>query len=148
MNLKNTIRKVLNEWYITIDREKQLGMPYDDIESILNRLMSKKYDWWKNIKFEDILYSEISNKIELYGTLTVDKEWGKMMWNKERGYSKFPGNNGWDEKSKHRIVRMDDIVSGEIERDISKSLTTIIGGTTNYIEAKSTIIGILKLKFV
>jgi len=148
MNLKNTIRKVLNEWYITINREEKLGMSYDEIEGILNNLMSRKYDWWKNIKFEDILYSELSNKIELYGTLTVDKEWGEMMWNKERGYSKFPGNNGWNEESKDRIVRMDDIVSGEIEREISKNLTKIIGGTTNYIDAKSTIIGILKLKFV
>jgi len=35
MNLKNTIRKVLNEWYITINREEKLGMSYDEIEGIL-----------------------------------------------------------------------------------------------------------------
>lgn len=140
MNLQKNIRKVLKEWCATIDRVETMGMTYDNMEKIIDKVMSKNYDWWKGIELESVIYSEISDNIELYGVLKVDKKWGKMMWKKERGY-KIPEDND-------RIIRMDDIVSGEIEREISRNLTTIIGGTTNYIEAKSTIIGILKLKFV
>jgi hypothetical protein len=140
MNLQKNIRKVLKEWYVTIDREERMGMTYDNMEKIIDKVMSKNYDWWKGIELESVIYSEISDNIELYGVLKVDKKWGKMMWKKERGY-KIPEDNG-------RIFRMDDIVSGEIEKEISNSLTMIFIGTTNFQKAIRTRIGVLKLKFV
>ena len=140
MNLQKNIRKVLKEWYVTIDREERMGMTYDNMEKIIDKVMSKNYDWWKGIELESVIYSEISDNIELYGVLKVDKKWGKMMWKKERGY-KIPEDND-------RIIRMDDIVSGGIEKEISNSLTMIFIGTTNFQKAIHTRIGVLKLKFV
>jgi hypothetical protein len=142
MNLQKNIRKVLKEWYATIDREKLMGLTYDNMEKIINKVMGKKYDWWKGIELESVIYSELSDNIELYGVLKVDKNWGKMMWKKHQG-GKFQGNN-----DNGYITRLDDVIGFDMERELSKDLTMIFIGSTNFHEAIRTRIGVLKLKFV
>jgi len=142
MNLQKNIRKVLKEWYAKFDREEIMGMTYNTMEKIINKVMSKKYDWWKGIELESVLYSEISDNIELYGFVKVDMEWGKMMWKKHQG-GKFQGNN-----DNGYITRLDDLIGFDMERELSKDLTMIFIGSTNFQKAIRTRITTLKLKFV
>jgi hypothetical protein len=59
--------------------------------SILNKLLSKKYDWFKRIELESVRYQPtILNKGDdstPLGKIYVDKEWGKNQWNKKWGSS-------------------------------------------------------------
>lgn len=147
MNLQKNIRKVLKEWYATIDREKLMGMTYDNMEKIINKVMGKKYDWWKGIEIVDVLYAEMGETITIYGVLSVDKEWGEGEWYKHQG-GKFQGNSGFLDKRNGYITTLDDIIGTDMERELSSKLTMIMIGTTNFQGAKRTRVGVLKLKFV
>ena len=142
MNLQKNIRKVLKEWYTKFDREEIMGMTYNTMEKIINKVMSKKYDWWKGIELRDVLYSEMNHNIELYGTLKVDKVWGEREWNKHQG-GKFQGNN-----DNGYIATLDDVIGFDMERELSKDLTMIFIGSTNFHETIRTRMTVLRLKFV
>jgi len=59
--------------------------------SILNKLLSKKYDWFKRLELESVRYQPtILNKGDdstPLGKIYVDKEWGENQWNKKWGSS-------------------------------------------------------------
>ena len=129
MNLQEHIRKVLKEWYIKRDGEDESGVPYLVIEKVLNRIIGKKYDWWKDIKIKDILYSEMSDTIEIYGKILADKNWVKKRYQHYRGYEL---TNDED------YIRLDDIVDGVFLKELSDNITQVLRGLTNYRTAKKT----------
>lgn len=128
MNLKESIRKVLKEHY-KIDREKRAGTPYKVIEKVLDKTLGRKYDWWKGIKIEDIIYSEFRDTIEIYGKLRTNKKWVKERWKSYRGYNLTDKND---------YIRLDDIVDSLFLKELSNDMTQVLRGTTNYRNAKNT----------
>lgn len=150
MNLQENIRKVLKEWYATIDREKLLGMSYVELEKIINKLTQKKFPWWKGIELESVIYSEISDNIELYGVLKVDKKWGKKEWeqNTQINYKEFPYNLGWDEESSEYIPRYDDFIRHETNKEVSNFLIKLFKSATNFQNTEKVRLEILKIRFV
>lgn len=150
MNLQENIRKTLKEWYATIDREKLLGMSYVELEKIINKLTQKKFPWWKGIELESVIYSEISDNIELYGVLKVDKKWGKKEWeqNTQINYKEFPYNLGWDEESSEYIPRYDDFIRHETNKEVSNFLIKLFKSATNFQNTEKVTLDILKIRFV
>ena len=150
MNLQENIRKTLKEWYATTDREKLLGMSYVELEKIINKLTQKKFPWWKGIELESVIYSEISDNIELYGVLKVDKKWGKKEWeqNTQINYKEFPYNLGWDEESSEYIPRYDDFIRRETNKEVSNFLIKLFKSATNFQNTEKVRLDILKIRFV
>ena len=150
MNLQENIRKTLKEWYATTDREKLLGMSYVELEKIINKLTQKKFPWWKGIELESVIYSEISDNIELYGVLKVDKKWGKKEWeqNTQINYKEFPCNLGWDEESSEYIPRYDDFIRHETNKEVSNFLIKLFKSATNFQNTEKVTLDILKIRFV
>ena len=150
MNLQENIRKTLKEWYATTDREKLLGMSYVELEKIINKLTQKKFPWWKGIELESVIYSEISDNIELYGVLKVDKKWGKKEWeqNTQINYKEFPYNLGWDEESSEYIPRYDDFIRRETNKEVSNFLIKLFKSATNFQNTEKVTLDILKIRFV
>ena len=150
MNLQENIRKTLKEWYATTDREKLLGMSYVELEKIINKLTQKKFPWWKGIELESVIYSEISDNIELYGVLKVDKKWGKKEWeqNTQINYKEFPYNLGWDEESSEYIPRYDDFIRRETNKEVSNFLIKLFKSATNFQNTEKVRLEILKIRFV
>jgi hypothetical protein len=127
MNLQENIRKVLTEWYAKINREEESGLSYSAMEMVLNKTMTKKYDWWKKIEIYDVLYSEISDTISFYGKIYVDEDWVKQRWLEYRGYKLT---------NKVDYITLDDIVDQKFRKELSDSLVNILKSLTNYREVK------------
>ena len=128
MNLQENIRKVLTEWYAKINREEESGLSYSAMEMVLNKTMTKKYDWWKKIEIYDVLYSEIGDIISFYGKIYVDETWVKQRWLEYRGYELT--NNIVN------YITLDDIVDQKFRKELSDSLVNILKSLTNYREVK------------
>ena len=150
MNLKQTIRKTLKEWYATIDREKLLGMSYTELEKIINKLIEKKFPWWKGLEIQTIIYSELDNVLTIYGNLNVDLEWGKEEWeqNIQINYKEFPYNLGWDEESSEYIPRYEDFIRHETNKEVSNFLIKLFKSATNFHNTEKVRLDILTIRFV
>lgn len=148
MNIEESIRKVLNEWYAKIDKEKQAGVPYKVVENLINKTMSKKYDWWKGLEIEELNFAETIDTVTIYGIINIDEDWGGNQY-REYNYSRsFPGNDGWEDPYEYEIVHLGDIIGNEMSNQLSKDLKPIITGVTKYRSTKKIRIGVLKIKFV
>ena len=154
MKVKQTIRKVLKEWYAKINKEERAGLPYKEIEKVLNKLVGKKYDWWKGIEIEEISYSEIGETITIYGVLIVDEKWGKQQWEEDSYTNRwtFPGNYGWEQLEKFdddsEIVKFGDLINDNLKLELSEFLTKVLIHITNYKSANYVRLPVLKVKFV
>jgi hypothetical protein len=139
MNRDLHIKRILDEYYVKQKKD------HSEVEKILNRIMPKKYDWWKRIFIDDISYSELSNHLTIYGVLEVDEEWGANQW-KEFYYSKpFPGNEGWDEGDP---VLMGDIISDVFGNELRDYLSKLLMMITNYGIIRNVRINDLPITFV
>ena len=132
-------KKTLKEWYATRDREKEMGMSYVKFEGIINNLMGRKYDWWKGIEIKDILYSGLSDEVEFYGVLSVDRLWAKQQLKKLRPYFKTKDGEGLD---------IDDVVNAELMREIKDYLTMLLITTTKYTNTVGVRLDALHIRFV
>ena len=128
MNLQESIKKILKEYH-SRDLEKEAGTSYKVIEKVLDKTMSKKYDWWKGIKISYILYGELSNSIEIYGKLRANKKWVKERWKEYRGYNLTDKND---------YIRLDDIVDNLFLKELSDDIAQVLRVVTNYRDAKKT----------
>lgn len=91
-------------------------------------------------KLVGCLFSEL--KVYLESRFIEGMNWGKREWNKHQG-GKFQGNN-----DNGYIARLDDVIGFDMERELSKDLTMIFIGATNFHEAIRTRLTVLRLKFV
>jgi hypothetical protein len=139
MKLQEQIRKVLKEYWV---KKKQDNT---DLEDILNKVMSKKYSWWKKIIIDELSFSELSNVMTIYGTLEVDEEWGSERWGEYRSFLPFPGNSGWEDDNPERLG---DIISDEFSDKLSRLLSDLIMSVTQYESIRHTRVSQLKLRFV
>lgn len=140
MNLQVSIRRVLKEYWV---KKKQDNT---DLENILNKVMPKKYSWWKKITIDELSYSELSNVMTIYGTLEVDKEWGSEKY--EEYYNEpFPYNSGTEDDIN---IRLGNIISNTSEyiNKISKLLSDIIMSVTEYGSINRVRINVINLKFI
>lgn len=48
---------------------------YDAYERVLNKMLSKKYQWWKHIDITYLTYDAKERKINLSGDLTLNQDW-------------------------------------------------------------------------
>ena len=96
MNLQENISRIkqvmkLNEGNDSIVDGKLL-------EKILNKLMPKKYPWWKHIDIEELEFYESTNvfgrkanqTLIIHGTLYVDSVWAREEWEEFTYDSPFP----------------------------------------------------------
>jgi hypothetical protein len=127
MKLQESIRRILREELN--NREEENGTSYLAIEKVLNKIMGKKYEWWKDIKINDILYSELNDTIELYCKIIVDEKWVKKRWLEYRGY-KLPKSEEY--------IRLDDIVDSTFLKELSDNITPTLKYITNHLDAEKT----------
>ena len=139
MNLQEHIRKVLKEYWSPKEQD------YSNIESAINKIIPKKFPWFKEIEINNISYSELSHTLTIYGKLTVDEEWGEEQWREYYDYKPFPSNSGWEEEDP---VRLGDIIGkGELD-DLNDELEIIVSTVGNYSIINTIRLGQLKLHFV
>lgn len=122
---------------------------YKKIEEVLNSIYSEKYDWWKDIKINDIKFGKKPFYVmTIDATIDVDEEWGATQWMKYYDtYPKFPGNIGWNTGMYWDIVSLGDIAGGEFMSDFKEELIDTMRYLTNK-EIVTMQVSPLKLKFV
>jgi hypothetical protein len=131
MKLQEHIRKVLREEYLKPKKDNT------GVEKRINRVMSKKFPWWKNITIEDFRFGEENSYLSLYGIVEVDKEWAKERW----PYMQIGGKNAYE-----RWFR--DIFSREFTKEISDYLILLLPSLTEYSVIDYLHLGSLRVKFV
>ena len=101
----------------------------EKIERVMNKIMPKKYSWWKDIFIDQVDVLQTTKRILFAANLTVDKDWAAKQWN-EFHYSKsFPGNfHDYEESEASELVSLGDIVDSQFAREIEGGLTTLISG--------------------
>lgn len=132
-------KKTLKEWYAKRDREKEMGMSYNEFGGIVNNLMGKKYDWWKKLEIESINYSGLNDVISIYGTLLIDREWATQQLKKLRPYFKTEDGEGLD---------VDDVINIELRKEIKEYLTMLFSTTTNYTSTVGVRLEPLHVRFI
>jgi hypothetical protein len=122
---------------------------YKKIEEVLNSIYSEKYDWWKDIKINDIKFGKKPFYVmTIDATIDVDEEWGATQWMKYYDtYPKFPGNIGWNTGMYWDRVSLGDIAGGEFMSDFKEELIDTMRYLTNK-EIVTMQVSPLKLKFV
>ncbi len=102
---------------------------FSNIESAINKIIPKRFSWFKEIEINSISYSEFSNTLTIYGELKVDEEWGAKQWREYYEYKPFPSNSGWEEEDP---VRLGDIIGkGELD-DLNDELELILSSVGGY----------------
>lgn len=113
----------INEMYNPDDEPN-----YKVIEKVINKGMSKRFDWWKELSIYDLKITQSRFRDGYYfidGKLKVDRDWGASQW-KEYHYSySFPDNSAWDEND-HSYTYLGDIIGGEEADEIRQRLLTIL----------------------
>ena len=110
------------------------------VESILNKEMPKKFDWWKGLKVVELKRMNMRPKlVMLRGKLTVDEEWAGEQCMKIYDSKIIDFNDEIDPALLSQIVTGDE--ADNIRDEISYILTIITGEYTftpslNHIEIK------------
>ena len=110
------------------------------VESILNKEMPKKFDWWKGLKVVELKRMNMRPKlVMLRGKLTVDEEWAGEQCMKIYDSKIIDFNDEIDPALLSQIVTGDE--ADNIRDEISYILTFITGEDTftpslNHIEIK------------
>ena len=117
----------------TIEESKEISkkdlsedMKYNKVNTVLNRIMGSKYDWWKGIEIDDVQASQTYFIIRLTGTLKVDEEWGEKQWNTYMLDMEFPGNSGWEDNEEYELVTLGDVIGSDTSNEISDEITDVL----------------------
>jgi hypothetical protein len=101
------------------------------LEFLINRLMSKKFDWFNSFKLNSVLVNTMSpwEGIHVFymGVLNVDENWGERMWIEEGQYGKFPGNEAYDFE-KYSGVLLNELIGSRMMSEISEVFNTAFKG--------------------
>jgi len=135
INLQEHIRKVLKEYW---EKPKQDNT---EVEKTINKVMSKKFYWWKNIIIEEFSYSGMEpHSLTIYGTIEVDEEWASERWSEVYDYMPFP--------QKFDMRRFGDLLTQEFAKELSDFMTMLLTSVTEYSPIDYVRMGPLKVKFV
>jgi hypothetical protein len=101
------------------------------LEFLINRLMSRKFDWFNSFKLNSVLVNTMSpwEGIHVFymGVLNVDENWGERMWIEEGQYGKFPGNEVYDFE-KYSGVLLNELIGSRMMSEISEVFNTAFKG--------------------
>jgi hypothetical protein len=101
------------------------------LEFLINRLMSRKFDWFNSFKLNSVLVNTMSpwEGIHVFymGVLNVDENWGERMWIEEGQYGKFPGNEVYDFE-KYTGVLLNELIGSRMMSEISEVFNTAFKG--------------------
>ncbi len=136
MNLQEHIRRVLREFW------KKPKQDYVEVEKIINKVMKRKFPWFKNITIEHISYSSIAENLTLYGTIVVDEEWAGERWGEVYDYTPFPG------KDDDVDLKFGDLLTQSYAMEISNFMEMLLSSITEYSPINYVRVGVLKVKFV
>jgi hypothetical protein len=117
----------------TIEESKEISkkdlsedMKYNKVNTVLNRIMGSKYDWWKGIEIDDVQASQTYFIIRLTGTLKVDEEWGEKQWKEYVKNMEFPGNSGWEDNEEYELVTLGDVIGSNLSDELSNEITDVL----------------------
>jgi hypothetical protein len=117
----------------TIEESKEISkkdlsedMKYNKVNTVLNRIMGSKYDWWEGIEIDDVQVSQTYFIIRLTGTLKVDEEWGEKQWNTYMLDMEFPGNSGWEDNEEYELVTLGDVIGSDTSNEISDEIIDVL----------------------
>jgi hypothetical protein len=117
----------------TIEETKEISkkdlsedMKYNKVNAVLNRIMSSKYEWWKGIEIQDILFTKKFQIGLIKAVLKVDKEWGEEQWGEYNMHMAFPGNDGWEDNETYELVTLGDIIGGKFADDLSQEILDVL----------------------
>jgi hypothetical protein len=135
MDLQEQIRRVLKEYWVKPKQDNTRA------EKRINRIMSQKFPWWKNITIEEFSHSGISpHSLTLYGTIEVDEEWAEERWKEVYDYSPFPG--------KEEYIRFEHLLTRDFEKELSDFMGILLSAVTTYSPIDKVRIGELEVKLV
>ena len=81
MSLRTTIKKVLKE---ELDNKKGINDLDESTlityQTLLNKILKKKYDWFKGIRLDKVGINEKVDYLYLKGVIFVDEDWGGNQW--------------------------------------------------------------------
>lgn len=117
----------------TIEETKEISkkdlsedMKYNKVNAVLNRVMGSKYEWWKGIEIQDILFTKKFQIGLIKAVLKVDKEWGEEQWGEYNMHMSFPGNDGWEDNETYELVTLGDIIGGNFADDLSQEILDVL----------------------
>ena len=99
-------------------------------EMVLNRYLSKKYDWFKKIDIEYVAYNSVflnsSGNMAIQGTIYVDEDWLGNQW-REYNYSEsFP-----DLEDEDLGINLGDFIGGDLSQELKEISLALFAGVTN-----------------
>jgi len=134
-DIQKNVRKELKEYW---EKPKQDNR---EVEKLINKVMSKKFYWWKNIIIEEFSYSGIEpHSLTIYGTIEVDEEWASERWSEVYDYTPFPQT--------FDMRRFGDLLTQEYAKELSDFMTMLLTSVTEYSPIDYVRMGPLKVKFV
>ena len=117
----------------TIEESKEISkkdlsedMKYNKVNTVLNRVMGSKYEWWKGIEIQDILFTKKFQIGLIKAVLKVDEEWGEEQWGEYNMHMSFPGNDGWEDNETYELVTLGDIIGGNLADDLSEEILDVL----------------------
>jgi len=100
-----------------------------NVETVINKIIPKKFTWFKEIEINHISYDEFFHKITIHGKLKVDEKWGEKRWREYHEYKPFPSNSGWEDENP---VLLGEIVKKGELNDLNNELELIISSIGGY----------------
>ena len=93
------------------------------LEFVINKLMSRKFDWFNSFKLNAVMVNTMSpwEGIHVFylGVLNVDENWGKKMWIEEGQYGEFPGNREYN-FDQYSGVLLNELLGSKMISEISE----------------------------
>ena len=110
-----------------ITENKIPSSDYNSLEKVMNMVMGEKYDWWKDIKINNIThYSDYNNYTNIGAKITVDEDWGGNQWNEYNPHMEFPGNKGWEDNEEYELVSLGDIIGLNLANEIRETISEVL----------------------
>ena len=120
---KKNIKKQITE-------NKIPSSEYNSLEKVMNMVMGEKYDWWKDIKINNIFNwpgpNDYNNYTNIEAEITVDEDWGGNQWNEYNPHMEFPGNKGWEDNEEYELVSLGDIIGSNLANEIRETISEVL----------------------
>ena len=136
MNLQEHIRKVLKEYWTPSEQD------IDEVEKIINKVMRRKFSWFKNITIDFIGHSSVTEIIAIYGTITVDEEWAAERWKEVYDYKPFPGKEILEDND----TQLGELITQDYANELSNYMGMLLSSITEYSPIKYVRVGLLTVK--
>ena len=86
---------------------------------VLNKILSKKYDWFYEIKIDEIIYDLNQNFFNMVGKIFVDYDWGASQWGEYHYSEPMPINEDDD------TISFGDIIGGDFSKQLQSDFKLV-----------------------